>query len=71
MFTKISILLFYHRIFKLHWLFVLSCAMGIVVILYTLTSILVVSLQCIPLSSTWTGKPGRCIKKGIPFQLLG
>ncbi|KAL5343836.1 hypothetical protein BJX70DRAFT_393258 [Aspergillus crustosus] len=70
MLTKISILLFYHRIFPIQWLTIVSYLMGAVVIAYNIAVIFVASFQCIPLSSLWTGRPGQCIDPSPPFTAL-
>ncbi|BCS28726.1 uncharacterized protein APUU_70296S [Aspergillus puulaauensis] len=70
MLTKISVLLFYHRIFPVKWLTVVSYFVGALVISYNLAVIFVAAFQCIPLSSLWTGKPGQCINVTPPFLAL-
>jgi len=70
MLTKISVLLFYHRIFPVKWLTVVSYIVGALVISYNLAVIFVAAFQCIPLSSLWTGKPGQCINVTPPFLAL-
>ncbi|OJJ07027.1 hypothetical protein ASPVEDRAFT_88293 [Aspergillus versicolor CBS 583.65] len=70
MLTKISILIFYHRIFPVKWLTAVSYAMGVLVISYNLALIFVAAFQCIPLSSLWTGKPAQCINVSPPFLTL-
>lgn len=70
MLTKISILIFYHRIFPIKWLTIVSYAMGALVVSYNLAVIFVAAFQCIPLSSLWTGKPAQCIDVSPPFLTL-
>ncbi|PLB51344.1 hypothetical protein P170DRAFT_474887 [Aspergillus steynii IBT 23096] len=70
MLVKISILLFYHRVFPQKPILIVSCLIGTIVILYNIALVLVVSLQCIPLSSIWTDRPGRCIDKSKPTTAL-
>ncbi|KAL4860744.1 hypothetical protein BDV12DRAFT_208892 [Aspergillus spectabilis] len=70
MLTKISILLFYHRVFPIQWLTIVSYFTGAVVIAYNIGLIFVAAFQCIPLSSLWTGKPGQCIDPSPPFTAL-
>ncbi|KAL4877583.1 hypothetical protein BJY04DRAFT_221955 [Aspergillus karnatakaensis] len=70
MLTKVSILAFYYRIFPLRWLLHTSYAVGAVVVAYNFAIVLVVSFECIPLSSLWTGKPGTCIDTSTPFTIL-
>ncbi|KAJ5116612.1 hypothetical protein N7456_000960 [Penicillium angulare] len=71
MFTKVSILLYYRRIFsKVVWLNWASMIMGAIVIAYNVALIFVAAFQCVPLSSLWTGKPGTCIDTTPPYVAL-
>ncbi|PYI04303.1 hypothetical protein BO78DRAFT_398983 [Aspergillus sclerotiicarbonarius CBS 121057] len=70
MMTKISVLLYYNRIFPIRWLRTTSFIVGGVVIAYDLAVVFIAALECIPLSSMWTGKPGRCIDTKGPFTAL-
>lgn len=67
MLTKISILLYYHRLFQS---VTLSWVIGAVVVAYNLAVIFVAAFECIPLSSMWTGQPGKCIATKVPFTIL-
>ena len=70
MLTKVSILLYYRRIFQVRWLHVASVIVGAIVIGYNVAVSFVAGFQCIPLSSMWTGKPGKCINTSPPFTVL-
>ena len=69
---KISILLFYRRIFPSRTLFLLSCILGAIVIVYNMAIILVTTLQCIPLENLWTtwGAQGHCISTTVPYSII-
>ena len=69
---KISILLFYHRIFPSRTLFKLSCILGAIIIAYNVANILVTTLQCIPLQDLWTtwGTQGKCIDNVVPYAII-
>ncbi|CEL11520.1 hypothetical protein ASPCAL14622 [Aspergillus calidoustus] len=66
MLTKISILIFYCRIFQARWLTVCSIVIGAIVIMYNLAVILIAGLQCIPLSDLWNGG-SSCINPQPPW----
>ncbi|KAL8945985.1 MAG: hypothetical protein Q9222_007558 [Ikaeria aurantiellina] len=69
--TKVSILTFYNRIFPSDWLKRASWAIGLLTAGYNLALILVGALECIPLSTLWTHKPGgTCIDTVPPFTAL-
>lgn len=67
MMTKISLLLYYNRIFKVKWVLHTSVVMGIFIIAYSVALIFVAGFQCVPLSSMWTGEPGKCIDTVPPY----
>ncbi|GAD93053.1 hypothetical protein SS1G_07095 [Paecilomyces variotii No. 5] len=67
MLTKISILLYYYRLFQV---VTLSWIIGVIVMAYNMAVIFVAGFQCIPLSSLWTGQPGTCIDTKLPFTIL-
>ncbi|PWY82518.1 hypothetical protein BO83DRAFT_423337 [Aspergillus eucalypticola CBS 122712] len=69
MVTKISILIFYRRLFRSRWLMACSWIIGIIVVMYNLAVILIAGLQCIPLSDLWTGG-SSCINTEPPFTGL-
>ncbi|RAK90255.1 hypothetical protein BO79DRAFT_253672 [Aspergillus costaricaensis CBS 115574] len=69
MVTKISILIFYRRLFRSRWLMACSWIIGIIVVMYNLAVILIAGLQCIPLSDLWTGGLS-CINTEPPFTGL-
>ncbi|KAL4939926.1 hypothetical protein BDV06DRAFT_224589 [Aspergillus oleicola] len=69
MFTKISILIFYCRLFRLRWMVICSWVVAAIVIMYNMTVILIAGLQCIPLSDLWTGGPS-CINTEPSFTGL-
>lgn len=57
-FTKLSILYLYHRMFPSKRLVVIASLIGALVLAYSTSLIIFAFLQCIPLSKLWTGKPG-------------
>ena len=67
MMTKISILLYYHRIFKIRWVLLTSITIGLFVIAYSIALILVAAFECIPLSALWTFRGGQCIDTVSPY----
>ncbi|KAI0376105.1 hypothetical protein F5Y04DRAFT_267193 [Hypomontagnella monticulosa] len=70
--TKLSILCFYCRIFSpVKRLLYTSWGFGIFIVAYDLALIFVAAFQCIPLSSMWTGVPGKCYNTVPPFTTLG
>ncbi|KAI9045241.1 uncharacterized protein KD926_009655 [Aspergillus affinis] len=69
MVTKISVLLFYCRLFGSKWIYTSSWIVGTIVVLYNLAVILIAGLQCIPLSDLWTGG-SSCINTEPPFTGL-
>ncbi|KAK9777710.1 putative Integral membrane protein [Seiridium cardinale] len=70
--TKLSILCLYCRIFfPVKSLFYISWGFGIFILAYNLALIFVTAFECIPLSSIWTGAPGKCIETLPPFTTLG
>ncbi|KAI2618478.1 hypothetical protein GGR54DRAFT_640600 [Hypoxylon sp. NC1633] len=70
--TKISVLCFYCRIFfPIRKLFYISWAIGILTVAYNLALIFVSAFECIPLSSLWTGEPGKCIRTLQVHAILG
>ncbi|KAI0162929.1 hypothetical protein BJ166DRAFT_281161 [Pestalotiopsis sp. NC0098] len=70
--TKISILCFYCRIFfPVRHLPLVSWIFGIFIVAYNLALIFTTTLQCVPLSSMWTGAPGKCFETLPPFTALG
>lgn len=70
--TKLSILCFYCRIFfPIQRLYYISWGFGIFIVAYDLALIFVTAFECVPLSSMWTGAPGKCIDTLPPFTTLG
>ncbi|KAI1377943.1 hypothetical protein F4677DRAFT_30799 [Hypoxylon crocopeplum] len=70
--TKLSVLCFYCRIFfPIKALFYIAWGFGIFIVAYNLALIFVTAFQCVPLSSMWTGLPGKCIDTLPPFTTLG
>ncbi|KAI1084251.1 hypothetical protein F5B20DRAFT_524169 [Whalleya microplaca] len=70
--TKLSILCFYCRIFfPIQRLFYISWGFGIFIVAYNLALIFVTAFECVPLSSMWTGAPGKCFNTLPPFTTLG
>jgi hypothetical protein len=70
--TKLSILCFYCRIFyPIRSIFYISWGFGIFIVAYDVALIFVTAFECIPLSSMWTGKPGKCFDTRVPFTTLG
>lgn len=60
--VKISVLFFYHRIFPQKRFRMATYSMGLCLVLFLLSSWLVVSLQCLPIYSFWRPKvPHSCI----------
>lgn len=57
-FTKLSILYLYHRIFPSKGLVLIASLLGALVLAYSAALVIFAFLQCIPLSKLWTGKPG-------------
>ncbi|KAJ0421460.1 hypothetical protein BJY00DRAFT_300872 [Aspergillus carlsbadensis] len=66
MLTKISILIFYCRLFNARWLTIWSIVIGTTVVLYNLATILLAGLQCIPLSDLWNAR-SSCINPQPSF----
>jgi hypothetical protein len=70
--TKTSILCFYCRVFSPIWsLRAISWSLGIFIVAYNLALIFVTAFECVPLSSLWTGAPGKCFDTLPPFTALG
>ncbi|XXG94395.1 hypothetical protein Hte_000650 [Hypoxylon texense] len=70
--TKVSVLCFYCRIFSpLRRLFYAAWGFGVLVVAYNLALIFVSAFECIPLSSEWTGQPGKCIWTIPVHAILG
>ena len=68
--TKSSILCMYNRIFPSGGLLRTSWVIGAVVVAYNIPLVFVTAFECIPLSSLWTGEPGRCIHTLPAFTTL-
>ena len=68
--TKFSILLFYNRIFPSTRLVRISWVVAGIVTAYNLTLIVITGLQCIPLSTLWTKRPGFCVNIFPAFTTL-
>ena len=68
--TKSSILCMYNRIFPSRGLLRTSWTIGVIVVAYNIPLVLVTALDCIPLSSLWTGEPGTCIHTLQAFTTL-
>ena len=56
-FTKLSILYLYHRIFQSRTLFVLASLIGVLVLAYSAVLITFAFLKCFPSSKLWSSKP--------------
>lgn len=70
-FTKLSILYLYHRIFRSKLLAILACLISALVLAYNAALILFAFLQCVPLSKLWTGElEGRCVKTTPAYVTL-
>ncbi|KAI0436030.1 hypothetical protein F4803DRAFT_573064 [Xylaria telfairii] len=70
--TKLSILCFYCRIFQpLKWLRGIAWGFGIFIVAYNMGVVFVAAFMCIPLSSLWTGAPGKCIDLLLALTILG
>jgi hypothetical protein len=70
--TKLSLLCLYCRIFSVFRnLQYISWVFGFFIVAYNLTLLVIAVVQCIPLSSMWTGKPGKCIETMPPYTALG
>ena len=71
-FTKISILYLYHRIFPSKGLVLIASLIGALVVAYSTALIIFACLQCIPLSKLWNGKPGGvCVPTRPAYVTLG
>lgn len=61
-FIKLSILYLYHRIFPSRGLVTIASCIAALVVAYSTALIIFAFLQCIPLSTLWTGTPkGVCV----------
>lgn len=61
-FIKLSILYLYHRIFSSRGLVIIASCIAALVVAYSTALIIFAFLQCIPLSTLWTGNPeGVCV----------
>ncbi|KAH9909708.1 hypothetical protein F4778DRAFT_10299 [Xylariomycetidae sp. FL2044] len=70
--TKLSVLCFYQRIFSpMKRLYHLSWGFGVFIVAYNLALVFVTAFECVPLSSMWTGAPGKCFDTLPPFTTLG
>lgn len=67
---KFSIIYLYRRIFPSRRLDIAAFIVGAVVLAYSFTQAVAMGLQCIPLSSLWTGKPGKCIQIETLFTVM-
>lgn len=68
--AKLSVMTLYRRIFPTKDIKIISIILSVVVAAYCVALILVGFLQCIPLDSIWTGKPGTCIDVGTAYLAL-
>jgi len=70
-FIKLSILYLYHRIFPSRGLVIIASCIAALVIAYSTALIIFAFLQCIPLSTLWTGNPkGVCVKTQPAYVTL-
>ena len=56
-FTKLSILYLYHRIFQSRTLVVVGSLIGVLVLAYSTALIIFAFLKCVPTSKLWSSKP--------------
>lgn len=68
--AKLSVMSLYRRIFPTKEVRISTMVVSVIVTTYCLALILVGFLQCIPLDSIWTGKPGTCIDVGTAYVAL-
>ncbi len=68
--AKLSVMTLYRRIFPSKDIKIISIILSVVVVAYCVALILVGFLQCIPLNSIWTGRPGTCIDVGTAYLAL-
>ncbi|KAL8659146.1 MAG: hypothetical protein Q9202_007261 [Teloschistes flavicans] len=70
--VKISVLLFYHRIFPQKSFRRVTNIMGVILVLFLLSSWLVTGLQCLPIHSFWQPDiPRTCIKQSSYYLATG
>lgn len=70
-FIKLSILYLYHRIFPSRGLLSVATGIAALVLAYNGALIIFAFLQCIPLSTLWTGNPeGKCVSTQPAFITL-
>lgn len=68
--AKTSVLFLYRRIFPSPQIKTMSIIVMVIVAGYSLSLFLVSLLQCIPLSTLWTGKPGVCVDIATAYVAL-
>ena len=69
---KLSILFLYHRIFLSKGLVLAASGVAALVINYNVALVIFAFVQCIPLSTLWTGNPsGKCVPTQPAFITLG
>ena len=64
---KLSVLFLYKRVFPARNLYIACLVSGAVVLGYSIGQAIGLALQCIPLSSLWTGSPGMCLNANALF----
>jgi hypothetical protein len=72
-FSKLSILLLYHRIFPSKTFTRILWAVGAFILAYTITSSMVNLLQCVPIEANWNPKAAataKCVKFGSELIAL-